>query len=109
MLGVGLILACFPIWWWWREGRRQEQEPLVEGFLLLKATFLGEDDERLAVWSAHELQQWLQANHIHDPEINTLLAEYEYWYYATDKLPSKDRQRAWLKRIHKVAKRHWQS
>lgn len=109
VLAVGLILACFPIWWWWREGRRQEQEPLVEGFLLLKATFLGEDDERLAAWSAHELQQWLQANHIHDPEINTLLAEYEYWYYATDKLPSKARQRAWLKRIHKVAKRHWQS
>ena len=107
VLGVGLILASFPIWWWWRAGRRQEQEPLVEGFLLLKATFLGEDDERLAAFSTSELQQWLQNNHIHDNEINTLLSEYEYWYYATDKLPSKAQQRAWLKRINKVAKRYW--
>lgn len=108
VLGVGLILACFPIWWWWREGRRQEQEPLVEGFLLLKATLLGEDNERIAAMTSSELKQWLHESNINDPALNRLLAQYEQWYYAADTLPNKATQRTWLNHITKIAKHYHQ-
>ena len=107
VFGLGLILALLPMLRWWRRGRWSEQDPLSEGFMLLKAALLGEEDDHLPGISARELQQIMRDNGVEDKQVEALLNQYEQWLYAEGK-PSAAQQRAWLKQVKKAAKPYWQ-
>lgn len=103
----GGLLALVPAAFWWRKSRRRDGNPLEEGFALLKTVLLGEDEGRDGV-TAGELRERMVESGFEDQALSALLAEYEYWQYASDMPPKQGEQYAWLKRVKKVAKRYRQ-
>lgn len=104
VLVLGGAVALLPVWLWWRNGRREETDPLQEGFMLLKSTVLAGEYEELAAVSASELIELMHANGIRAPQIEQLLRRYERWCYADDQLPPPAEQRRWLKQAKAAAK-----
>ena len=102
----GILVALLPIAWWWLRGRRKEQEPLAEGFLLLKNVLLGSEDETLPSVTASELIEIMKQNNAEDTEITQLLHQYEEWLFASDALPSKTEERRWLNKVKNVAQKY---
>ena len=102
----GILVALLPIAWWWLRGRRKEQEPLAEGFRLLKNVLLGSEDETLPSVTASELIEIMKQNNAEDTEITQLLHQYEEWLFASDALPSKTEERRWLNKVKNVAQKY---
>ena len=102
----GILVALLPITWWWLRGRRKEQEPLAEGFLLLKNVLLGSEDETLPSVTASELIEIMKQNNAEDAEVTQLLHQYEEWLFASDTLPSKTEERRWLNKVKNVAQKY---
>lgn len=101
---IGTAAALIPVVWWWKRGRRKEQEPLTEGFLLLKTAFVGEEDETFPAVTASELLQWMEQNQTADDTVAQLLRQYEDWQFADSRPPSPAEQRAWLAKVRKAVK-----
>ena len=101
---IGTAAALIPVVWWWKRGRRKEQEPLTEGFLLLKTAFVGEENETFPAVTASELLQWMEQNQTADDTVAQLLRQYEDWQFADSRPPSPAEQRAWLAKVRKAVK-----
>ncbi|MDO4641374.1 MAG: DUF3488 and transglutaminase-like domain-containing protein [Neisseria sp.] len=104
VLGLGGLLALVPIALWWRKGRRNDQNPLQEGFALLKTALFGEDDDTRHGLTAAELREMMQQNGMGNHQLQDLLKQYEYWQYAADQAPKPAEQHAWLARVRKALK-----
>ena len=102
----GILVALLPIAWWWLRGRRKEQEPLAEGFLLLKNVLLGSEDETLPSVTASELIEIMKQNNAEDTEVTQLLHQYEEWLFVSDALPSKTEERRWLNKVKNVVQKY---
>ncbi|MDO4879335.1 MAG: DUF3488 and transglutaminase-like domain-containing protein [Neisseria sp.] len=102
--GVGLLAALLPVAFWWKRGRRREQQPLTEGFLLLKETLLGSEAENLPSVTARELLALMRQNQINDEQLKQLLKQYEDWQFASYRQPDKARQRQWFAKIKKAVR-----
>ena len=101
----GILVALLPIAWWWLRGRRKEQEPLAEGFLLLKNVLLGLKMNPV-ISTASELIEIMKQNNAADTEVTQLLHQYEEWLFASDTLPSKIEERRWLNKVKNVAQKY---
>lgn len=103
-LPPAFLLAVLPLGYWWYRNRRPST--LQDGFLALKRAVLGADDATLLAVTPTEFRQLLHQHQIHDPELEQLLTQYEYWLYAGE-LPKTRIQTRWQRQIRKAAKRHY--
>lgn len=101
---AGLFIALIPIVIWWRRSRRSEQQPLTEGFFLLKETFLGSESENLPSVTARELLESMYQAKINDEQLKRLILQYEDWQFATYQQPDKTQQQIWLAKLKKAIK-----
>lgn len=102
-LPLGLALALLPLLRWWLNNRRRDE--LQEGFMLLKRTILGEDDDTVSAVTPAELRDILRRNRADDPAVEALLADYEHWRYAGE-TAGKHAQKRWLAKVKKAVKRY---
>lgn len=103
-LPPAFLLAVLPLGYWWYRNRKPLT--LQDGFLALKRAVLGADDATLLAVTPTEFRQLLHQHQIHDPELEQLLTQYEYWLYAGE-LPTTRIQTRWQRQIRKAAKRHY--
>lgn len=103
VLGIGGALALIPVFLWWCKGRRSDQNPLEEGFTLLKTALLGMEDETRYGVTASELRALMRENGLQDVQLERVLVQYEDWQYAADRQPTQAQQHAWLKQVRKIA------
>ena len=57
LLALGALPVLLPVWLWWRRSRRQDADPLRDGFALLKYRLLGADYPELAAVGPQELRR----------------------------------------------------
>ncbi|MDO5357051.1 MAG: DUF3488 and transglutaminase-like domain-containing protein [Conchiformibius sp.] len=105
VLLLGLIPALMPVWLWWRRVRRQDVQPLEDGFAELKACLLDADDPEFASAGPLDLKNRFHNSSI-PPELNALLDDYIRLNYARpDQAPHKAAQN-WYRRVQKWVKHY---
>ena len=103
---IGIIPALIPLWLWHRRARRQEIQPMRDGFMLLKRRLLGKDHPNPAALGAAELQAELARQNRLPNDLHRLLQDFIALNYANAQAPAKRAAQAWYRRAKRLAHKY---
>ena len=103
---IGIIPALIPLWLWHRRARREEIQPMRDGFMLLKRRLLGKDHPNPAALGAAELQAELARQNRLPNDLHRLLQDFIALNYANTQAPAKRAAQAWYRRAKRLAHKY---
>ena len=104
LLALGALPVLLPVWLWWRRSRRQDADPLRDGFALLKYRLLGADYPELAAVGPQELRRELARQNRLESSLKDLIDDYIRLNYAAAGSPAAAVAQAWFRRARRLSK-----
>ncbi len=106
LLALGALPVLLPVWLWWRRSRRQDADPLRDGFALLKYRLLGADYPELAAVGPQELRRELARQNRLESSLKDLIDDYIRLNYAAAGSPAAAVAQAWFLRARRLSKKY---
>lgn len=106
LLALGALPVLLPVWLWWRRSRRQDADPLRDGFALLKYRLLGADYPELAAVGPQELRRELARQNRLESSLKDLIDDYIRLNYAAAGSPAAAVAQAWFRRARRLSKKY---
>lgn len=106
LLALGALPVLLPVWLWWRRSRRQDADPLRDGFALLKYRLLGADYPELAAVGPQELRRELARQNRLESSLKALIDDYIRLNYAAAGSPAAAVAQAWFRRARRLSKKY---
>ena len=106
LLALGALPVLLPVWLWWRRSRRQDADPLRDGFALLKYRLLGADYPELAAVGPQELRRELARQNRLESSLKALIDDYIRLNYAAAGSPAAAVAQAWFRRARQLSKKY---
>lgn len=106
LLALGALPVLLPVWLWWRRSRRQDADPLRDGFSLLKYRLLGADYPELAAVGPQELRRELARQNRLESSLKALIDDYIRLNYAAAGSPAAAVAQAWFRRARWLSKKY---